>query len=68
MQDVVDTEEVYVKQLLGRAMYLNFCDYKGFAPKPGMYVDAGSQAYARVAVDLLSYDEEAIERLKEAVQ
>jgi len=68
MQDVVDTEELYVTQLLARAMYLNWCSYKGFNPKGGMYADAGSQDYARVAVDLLSYDEEAIERLKEAVQ
>jgi len=67
MQDVVDTEEIYVTQLLARAMYLNWCSYKGFEPKAGMYADAGSQDYARVAVDLLSYDEEAIERLKEAV-
>jgi hypothetical protein len=68
MQDVVDTEELYVTQMLARAMYLNWCDYKNFTPKPGMYADAGSQDYARVAVDLLSYDEEAIERLKVAVQ
>lgn len=62
-----DAEDAYVTGLVARAMYLRWCEHKGFNPKTGMYADAGSMDYARVAVELLSYDEESIERLKEAV-
>lgn len=58
-------EDAYVTGLLARAMYLRWCEHKGFDPRPGMYADAGSMDYATVAVDILGYDDQAIARLLE---
>jgi hypothetical protein len=58
-----DAEDAYVTSLVARAMYLRWCEHKGFNPKPGMYADAGSMDYARVAVDILGYDQNAIDHL-----
>lgn len=64
MQTISDVaEDAYVTGLLARAMYLRWCEHKGFNPKPGMYADAGSMDYARVAVDILGYDQNAIDHL-----
>lgn len=60
-------EEVIVQQMLARAMYLRWCAFKQVKPKSGMYADAGSLDYAAVAIDMLGYDDEAIDRLKEAI-
>ena len=60
-------EEVIVQQMLARAMYLSWCKYKKVEPRAGMYADAGSLDYASVAIDMLGYDDEAIDRLKEAI-
>jgi hypothetical protein len=60
-------EEMMVQQMLARAMYLRWCSYKKVDPRPGMYADAGSLDYAGVAIDLLGYDDEALDRLKEAI-
>ena len=66
MQTISDVaEDAYVTGLLARAMYLRWCEHKGFDPKPGMYADAGSMDYARVAVDILGYDQNAIDHLLE---
>lgn len=56
-----------VQQMLARAMYLSWCKYKKVTPKPGLYADSGSLDYASVAIDMLGYDDEAIDRLKEAI-
>lgn len=66
MQTISDVaEDAYVTGLVARAMYLRWCEHKGFNPKPGMYADAGSMDYARVAVDILGYDQNAIDHLLE---
>ena len=56
-------EDAYVTGLLARAMYLRWCEDKGFDPRPGNYADAGSIDYAKVAVDILGYDQNAIDYL-----
>ncbi len=64
MQTISDVaEDAYVTGLLARAMYLRWCEHKGFDPRAGMYADAGSMDYARVAVDILGYDQNAIDHL-----
>ena len=64
MQDFNNkAEDAYVTGLLARAMYLRYCEHKGFQPSPGAYADPGSWDYAKVAVDALGYDQNAIDYL-----
>ena len=60
----VDTEEREVRYLLGRELYMNLCEHKGFKPRPHPYIDPAMNEYANIAVNMLGYDDEAIARLK----
>jgi hypothetical protein len=57
-------EDLYVKQLLARIMYLQWCKYKGYTPRTFPYVDAGSRDYAGIAVDTLGYDDDSIAEME----
>lgn len=56
--------DFYTKQLLARAMYHKWCDYKNVDPRPYPYADAGSQDYSSTAVDMLGYDDVSVETLE----
>lgn len=55
---------LYARLLLSRAMYHKWCSFKNVKPRPWPYVDAGSQDYAAVAIDLLGYDDDGINELE----
>jgi len=61
-------EDLYVKQLLARIMYLQWCKYKNYTPRAFPYVDAGSRDYAGIAVDTLGYDDQAITELENMLE
>lgn len=61
-------EEQAVIALLARALYLNYCQKKGFTPNARPYVPAWAIDYANVAVRYLGYDDDAIEALKEVTR
>lgn len=61
-------KDAYVKELLSRLMYLQWCRFKSFDPRPYPYSDAGSREYASLAVDLLGYDDGVIDDLEEVME
>jgi hypothetical protein len=61
-------QDAYVKELLARLMYLQWCRHKAFDPRPFPYSDAGSKDYASVAVDVLGYDAEAVSDLEDILE
>ena len=60
----MNMEELEVRYLLGRKLYMNLCEHKGFKPRPHPYIDTAMNEYANIAVNMLGYDDEAIARLK----
>jgi len=58
------TDEMMVKYLLSRRMYLSLCKHKGFEPRPQPYVDPAMMEYAHIAVEALGYDEEVLDDLE----
>jgi hypothetical protein len=60
-------KDAYVKELLARVMYMQWCRFKSFDPRPYPYSDAGSRDYASIAVDILGYDDDVIKDLEEVV-
>ena len=61
-------EELAVVALLARALYLNYCQVKGYTPNAKPYVPAWAIDYANVAVLYLGYDDDAIDALKEVTR
>ena len=62
------TEDDTVVSLLARVLYLQYCKAKGFRPTGAPYVPAWALDYARVSLDMLGYDDEALSALREAVR
>lgn len=60
----MDMEELEVRYLLSRKLYMNLCEHKGFEPRPHPYIDAAMNEYANIAVNMLGYDDAAIARLR----
>lgn len=63
-----DMETQAVTALMARVMYLRWCEFRNFEPRPYPYADAGSMDYAATAIEYLGYDDEAIEALRERVK
>ena len=63
-----NANDAYVTQLVARAMYHSWCKHKNVTPRPYPYADAGSQDYARVAVALLGYEEDAVKDIEETLR
>lgn len=58
-------QKEYAKQLLARAMYHKWCEFKNFPPKRFPYVSDGSIDYADTAIEMLGYDDESITIMEE---
>ena len=61
-------KDTYVRAMLARLMYLRLCEYKNYTPRSGMYADAGSRDYADLAIDVLGYDDEAVDEIGKALE
>lgn len=48
-------------QGLGRVLYLHYCEHRKFDPKPVPYVPGWAVDYARVAIDVLGFDEDGFD-------
>jgi hypothetical protein len=66
--DVVGDEDTIVTGLLARVLYLQYCKQKGFRATAAPYVPAWALDYARVSLDMLGYDDEAVTALRAAVK
>jgi hypothetical protein len=64
---VSNRDDIYVTQLVARAMYHAWCKHKHLTPRPFPYSDAGAQDYASVAVGLLGYDQDSINDIEATV-
>lgn len=47
-----------VLHALARRIYLGFCEHKNWTPYPFPYVDNASIRGARIAIDMLGYDDQ----------
>lgn len=62
----MDNERL-VEWALGRKLYEQLSEYKGWTPHPPPYVDKGSQKIAATAVRFLGYDDELAEELRREI-
>ena len=57
-------EETRVLGLLARAFYLDYCKAREFVPRREPYVPEWAIDYAQTAIQILGYDDEALEELR----
>lgn len=62
----MDNERL-VEWALGRKLYEQLAEYKGWTPNPPPYVDKGSQKIAATAISFLGYDDELAEELRKEI-
>ena len=61
-------EETQVQYMLARVLYERFCEFKKFTPRDEPYVDPAMLDYASIAVDMLGYDQNSIDRLERRIR
>lgn len=64
------TERARVQRELARQFYLSYCMTNDHDPstRPSGYAPNWAHEYASIAVDILGYDDDTIDRLSEAAQ
>lgn len=60
-------EESYVTDLLARALYLDWCEYKQVDPRPWPYTNPGFRQYANKSLHYTGWDEHTIQTLERDV-
>lgn len=61
---VTTNEDTQVIGALARVFYIDYCTNGNLEPNPAPYVPRWAVSYARLAVDALGYDDEAVDYLK----
>jgi hypothetical protein len=58
-------DDMQVKYALARKLYLSLCEHKGFDAFEEPYIDPGTMRYAAIAVDMLGFDDQVLETIRE---
>lgn len=57
-------EESYVTDLLARALYLDWCEFKDVEPRPWPYTNPGFRQYATKSLTYTGWDADTIKALE----
>ena len=67
MPTTTDQEADQAVSSLARALYLHYCQEKGFDPYPAPWAPRWAMDYARIAVDAYGFDDEGLSDLSKRV-